>query len=192
MKEYTSLLDMPFTQERAIIINVNTLQCTTLAILSTLRYMDMPLLVVDCPLHGESDIESLRKLQQQYDFDLISMPLRQHGDTLDDIFLHLQTEWIYLVDSDIEVLNNDALHLMRAMRKHNEISETRIFGIGMRQVSGYGMPPQERYFHAERMWIPYCCLHTTLVKHAIEEGGSFNIYAKQNYTKMGGGNSQGA
>lgn len=187
MKEYKSLLDIPFAQERTIIINVHTLRCTTLAILSTLRYMDdIPLLVVDCPLNGESDIESLRLLQKYYDFDLISMPLRQHGDTLDDVFMHLQAEWIYLVDSDIEVLNSDALHLMREMRKHNEISSERIFGVGMRQVSGYGLPPQERYFHAERMWIPYCCLHTPLVKRTIENGGSFNICAKKNYTIVGG------
>lgn len=184
---YTSILDIPFAEERALIINVNTLSSTTLAILSARRYMDMPLLVVDCPLNGKTDIDNLRKLQLQYHFDLLRLPLRHHGDTLDNIFCNLQCEWLYLIDSDVEVLNADALHLMRSMRNYNEISKDKIFGVGLRQVSGFGLPPQERFFHKERMWIPFCCLHVPLVKRVIKDGDSFNICAKPNYSKMGGG-----
>ncbi len=186
MKEYYSLSDIPYSSERAVIVNVHTLLCTTLAIVSTRRYMDMPLLVVDCPLHGESDAAALRRLQMDYDFDLICLPLRQHGDTLDDLFLHIQSDWLYLVDSDIEVLNGEALHIMRTMRDTNLIDRERIFGVGMKQVSGYGLPPMEHTYHAERMWIPYCCLNVVLVRQAIEYGGSFNIVAKTNLSVWGG------
>lgn len=186
MKEYNSLSDIPYSPERAVIVNVHTLLCTTLAILSTRRYMDMPLLVIDCPLHGESDAEALRRLQRDYEFDLISLPLRQHGDTLDDLFLHIQSDWLYLVDSDVEVLNGEALHMMRAMRDTNLIERERIFGVGMKQVSGYGLPPMEHTYHAERMWIPYCCLNVALVRQAIENRSSFNIVAKTNLSVWGG------
>lgn len=180
MKEYNSLSEIPYSQERAVIVNVHTLLCTSLAILSVRRYMDMPLLVIDCPLHGEADAVALRRMQADYDFDLICLPLRQHGDTLDDLFLHIQSDWVYLVDSDIEVLSGDALRMMRTMRDTNVIDREHIFGVGMKQVSGYGLPPMEHTYHAERMWIPYCCLNVALVRRAIEDGQSFNIVAKTN------------
>ena len=186
MTTFTTIQEIPFAAERAVIINVHTLLCTTLAILSAKRYLDMPLLVIDCPLHGETDREALMRLQQDYDFDLLSLPLRPHGDTLDDLFLHLAGEWIYLVDSDVEVLNDKGVEQMRWMRTHSLVKENKLFGVGMRQVSGFGLPPQERLFHAERMWIPFCALHISAVREAIENGESFNIASKDNYGKMGG------
>ena len=51
MSEYRTISEIPYSSERAVIVNVHTLLCTTLAILSTRRYMDMPLLVIDSPLH---------------------------------------------------------------------------------------------------------------------------------------------
>ena len=187
MTTFTTIQEIPFAAERAVIINVHTLLCTTLAILSAKRYLDMPLLVIDCPLHGADEREALMRLQQDYDFDLLSLPLRPHGDTLDDLFLHLAGEWIYLVDSDVEVLNDKGVEQMRWMRTHSLVKENKLFGVGMRQVSGFGLPPQERLFHAERMWIPFCALHIPAVREAIENGESFNIASKANYGKMGGG-----
>lgn len=186
MKEYNSLSEIPYSPERAVIVNVHTLLCTSLAILSVRRYMDMPLLVIDCPLNGEADAAALRRMQADYDFDLICLPLRQHGDTLDDLFLHIQSDWVYLIDSDIEVLSGEALRMMRTMQDTNVIDREHIFGVGMKQVSGYGLPPMEHTYHAERMWIPYCCLHVALVRRAIEDGQSFNIVAKTNINAWGG------
>lgn len=193
MNEYKSLLDIPFSGERAVIVNVHTLLCTTLAILSTRRYMDMPLLVIDCPLNGSSDAVALRKLQTKYDFDLICLPLRRHGDTLDDLFMHIKSEWIYLIDSDVEVLNGEALHMMRTMRQKNQVMEkNQIFGVGMKQTSGYGVRMQRHMYYKERMYIPYCCQNVALVREEIERGCSFNIASKTNLSKTGGGNSQSA
>lgn len=187
MNEYKLLSDIPYASERAVIVNVHTLLCTTLAILSTRRYMDMPLLVIDCPLHGESDAEALRRLQRDYEFDLISLPLREHGYTLDNLFLHIQSDWLYLVDSDVEVLNGEALHMMRTMRETNQIADkTHIFGVGMKQTAGYGVRSQRHLYYRERMWIPYCCLNVALVRSEIEHGGSFINVAKPNYSTMGG------
>ncbi len=190
MKEYKYISDIPYSSERAVIVNVHTLLCTTLAILSVRRYMDMPLLVVDCPLNGQSDAEALRRLQADYDFDLVCLPLRHHGDTLDDLFLHIHSDWLYLVDSDVEILNAEALQMMRTLRTRSLIGGNHIFGTGMKQVSGYGLPPMEHTFHAERMWIPYCCLNVALLRAEIEQGCSFNIVSKTNLSRTGGGNSQ--
>lgn len=187
MNEYKSLSDIPFSGERAVIVNVHTLLCTTLAILSTRRYMDMPLLVIDCPLNGSSDAVALRKLQTKYDFDLICLPLRRHGDTLDDLFMHIKSEWIYLIDSDVEVLNGEALHMMRTMRQKNQVMEkNQIFGVGMKQTSGYGVRMQRHWYYKECMYIPYCCLNVALVREEIERGCSFNIASKTNLSKTGG------
>lgn len=186
MSEYKTISEIPYSSERAVIVNVHTLLCTTLAILSTRRYMDMPLLVIDCPLHNESDAEALRRLQKEYNFDLCCLPLKRHGDTLDDLFLHIASDWIYLVDSDVEILNGEALQMMRTMRSRSLIDNKQIFGVGMKQVSGYGLPPMEHTYHAERMWIPYCCLNVALVRKEILSGGSFNIVAKTNLSFAGG------
>lgn len=59
MSEYKTISEIPYSSERAVIVNVHTLLCTTLAILSTRCYMDMPLLVIDCPLHNESDADAM-------------------------------------------------------------------------------------------------------------------------------------
>ncbi len=191
MNEYNLLSNIPYSPERAVIVNVHTLLCTTLAILSTRRYMDMPLLVIDCPLNGESDAEILRRMQADYDFDLICLPLQEHGHTLDNLFLHIQSDWVYLVDSDVEVLNADALYMMRSMREINQIADKRlIFGVGMKQTAGYGVRSQRHLYYRERMWIPYCCLNVALVRSEIEHGGSFINVAKPNYGITGGGHSQ--
>ena len=186
MSEYKTISEIPYSSERAVIVNVHTLLCTTLAILSTRCYMDMPLLVIDCPLHNESDAEALRRLQKEYNFDLCCLPLKRHGDTLDDLFLHIASDWIYLVDSDVEILNGEALQMMRTMRSRSLVDTILIFGVGMKQLSGYGVPPMEHTYFSERMWIPYCCLNVTLVRKEIESGSSFNIMSKTNLNPIGG------
>lgn len=187
MSEYKTISEIPYSSERAVIVNVHTLLCTTLAILSTRRYMDMPLLVIDCPLHNESDAGALRRLQKEYNFDLCCLPLKRHGDTLDDLFLHIASDWIYLVDSDVEILNDEALRMMRIMRKRGLVDDKQIFGVGMKQLPGYGVSPMEHTYFTERMWIPYCCLNVALVQKEIISGGSFNIIAKTNLYFAGGG-----
>lgn len=191
MAEYKLLSEIPYSPERAVIVNVHTLLCTSLAILSVRRYMDMPLLVIDCPLHGEADAAALRRMQADYDFDLICLPLQEHGRTLDDLFRHIQSDWVYLVDSDVEVLSGEAVHIMRTMLRTNQIADkTRIFGAGMKQTAGYGVRSQRHLYYRERMWIPYCCLNVALVRSEIEQGGSFINVAKPNFNAIGGGHSQ--
>lgn len=187
MSIYKHLQDIPFSHEKALIVNVHTLLSTTLALASASRYLQVPLVVIDCPWQGQSDWESLCRLQTKYDFDLVSCPLRTHGDTLDDAFLHLQTDWLYLVDSDVELLNDTGIQAMRAMRDHNLLPADQVFGVGLQQVSGFGLPPMERVFHAERMWVPFCCLSAEKVRREIKCHTSFNIASQANYGRMGGG-----
>lgn len=173
--------DLPYSKERAVIVNVNTLLCTTLAILSAKRYLDMPLLVIDCPLNGKSDYNQLLKLQKYCDFELLPQPLLPHGSTLDKVFTCLQSDFICLVDSDLEILTDRAIALMREMMHHSMIPVEQTFGSGMIQVSGFGLPPLERWFHKERMWIPLTYLNRRLVAEEIARGTSFNIDSMSNY-----------
>ena len=43
-----NLSDLPRSRERAVIINVGTKIVSPLALLSTLRYAGMPVLLIDC------------------------------------------------------------------------------------------------------------------------------------------------
>ncbi len=53
---------------------------TTLALLSALRYAGMPVLIIDCRSEDGS-WEHFIKLMEAYDFDLLSAPLKKHGET---------------------------------------------------------------------------------------------------------------
>lgn len=173
--------DLPYFRERAVIINVNTLLCTTLAILSAERYLDMPMLVIDCPLNGKSDYDNLKKLQKEHQFELLQLPLKNHGSTLDDLMLNLKSDYICLVDSDVEILNDRAIRFMRELMFDTMLTPDQVFGSGMIQVGGFGLPPMERYFHKERMWIPLTYLNRVLVAEEIKSGTSFNIIGVSNY-----------
>lgn len=175
------LNELPYKYERVVIINVNTLLCTTLAILSAKRYVNMPLLVIDCPLNGKSDFANLQKLSADYNFELLQMPLQQHGTTLDELFTNLNSDFICLVDSDLEILSNKAINLMRDMMHRSMIEEERVFGSGMIQPFGFGLPPLEHYVHKERMWIPLTYLNRKLIKSEIDNGVSFNITSVANH-----------
>lgn len=183
--------EMPFAKERAVIINCGTRLTTTLAILSALRYLGMPVLVVDCPIKRNSiggmeadtsDLQYLSRLKALYSFDLVQLPLRAHGDTLDYLFLNLQAEYVCLIDSDLEILNSDGISFMRRYADDGKIfgQKQKIFGSGFVQVSGKGLPPQEGWFHMERMWIPFTYLKVDLMKRMILKGKSFNITHEYN------------
>ncbi|MFM7461135.1 MAG: hypothetical protein ACKO15_09910, partial [Burkholderiales bacterium] len=100
-------------RERAIIINCSTKLVTTLALMSALRYAGMPVLLIDCDSTDGSQAW-FRGLAAQHEFDLAFAPLRSHGETLDQIFAASRDDSIMLIDSDLEILQDDLLPKLRA------------------------------------------------------------------------------
>ena len=174
MKIKTKISDFDYEKEYGVIINCGTRLSTTLAILSALRYLNMPLLVVDCKLptanEDDLDFDYLKKLQKTNDFMLISLPLRKHGETLDNIFTQLNTEYICLIDSDVEILNADAI---KYMRLHSR--QEKVFGTGFTHGPHNKPKGLRNGYYAERMYIPFTFLSVAYCKQAIKAGVSFNI-----------------
>ena len=100
------LVDLPAQPARAIIINCSTKVVSTLALMSVLRHANMPVLLIDCASRDGS-WAWFSALAKQHTFDLLAMPLRPHGKTLDRIFCESRDENLLLVDSDLEILQAD-------------------------------------------------------------------------------------
>jgi glycosyltransferase involved in cell wall biosynthesis len=162
---------LPPVRARAIIINCNTKMVSTLALMSALRYAGMPVLLIDCESTDGSQ-DWFRGLAAQHEFDLAFAPLRPHGETLDQIFAASRDESILLIDSDLEILQDDLMPKLRA-----EMTATDCYGAGFLHADRaltLGPPTATalgRY--ADRMWIPLCFLKTAPVRDALNAGATF-------------------
>lgn len=175
------LKELTYSKEKAIIINCGTHLSTTLAILSVLRYCKTDLVVLNCQMPTDlqgAENAFLRRLQDYSErkqlgtFSLLEMPLRLHGDTLDEVFRTIPAEQVLLVDSDLEVLEPTLIGEMRRwMRDEN------CFGAGFFHgpYFGFGGGRFPMGFYAERMWIPFTLLRVNAIKKALAAGNSFNI-----------------
>ena len=173
---FSRLSDLPPVAQRAIIINVRTVHTTTLAILSTLRHAQMPVVLMDC----EPDRDSatwFRQLMERQPFDLVVAPIRKHGEALDVVFREIACDQVLLVDSDVEVLND---LLLRQMRKAMALDD-RVFGSGYLHPAqwldyhwdtGHRASPGIAYYVA-RPWIPFTLLRVSHVRDALSAGCSF-------------------
>ena len=172
---FQSLSDIPYRKEQAIIINVGTRFVSTLSLLSAIKKADMPVLLVDCPLWSDDkfDFDYFKLLMKDYDFDLISMPLKNHGETLDIIFKTLNADYVLLVDSDLEILNEKIVPLMR---KH--VTKSNIFGSGFIHGSWWIKETEweepRSGLYQERIWIPFTFLNVKKIREALEVNISFN------------------
>lgn len=170
----SKVTDLGIREEQAIIINVGTRLSTTLALLSTLRFAGMPVLVVDCPLVPEdtSEFRYFCELMNSYDFDLISLPLNEHGITLDYLFKHLSANYILLVDSDLEIYNGELIPLMKKY-----IRNKTVFGAGFTHGPCWLKPEswemRREGYYPERFWVPFTLLDVKIFKEALLENRSF-------------------
>ena len=172
----SDLQDLPLVPERAVIINAGTKCASTLALLSTLRHVRTPVLMIDCE-SKDGSAEWFRTLMQRHAFDLMTATLRPHGETLDWLFARIPAERVLLVDSDVEVLSAEMLGRMRSLL----VSSDDLYG------AGYLHPPAwlERHYgtdwplasgigyYMERMWIPFVLLRVSPIQEALRRGSSF-------------------
>lgn len=168
-QEITALDALHDLDTVAVIINVNTRLVATLALVSTLRHCQLPVLMIDC----ESDDGSLaffRSLRCSRDFYLLSRPLRAHGVALDEIFASTSCRRLLLVDSDIEI-KHDALisKMLEAM------DGTTHWGAGFLHERGWLQPPAAiEGWYVERMWIPLVLIDVAAARRALTAGHSFD------------------
>lgn len=163
---------LPPVRERAIIINCSTKLVTTLALMSALRYAGMPVLLIDCESTDGSG-EWFRGLAVQQKFDLAFAPLRPHGETLDQIFAASRDDSIMLIDSDLEILQDELLPKLRA-----EMAASNCYGAGFlhtdRTLNLGPANASARGRYADRMWIPLCFLKTAIIRDALNAGATFS------------------
>lgn len=164
--------DLPHLEERAVIINCGTKEPSTLALMSTLKYAAMPVLVIDCE-SKDGSVEHFSSLMSRFSFDMLSAPLRGHGLTLDWLFNKIPADKVLLVDSDAEITDPAILCFMREY-----IDESSTFGAGfvngptwMDDIPGDAL--EGAYLH-ERPWMPLVMLKVKFIRAALAAGVSFS------------------
>jgi hypothetical protein len=172
----TDLSELPRAPEIAVIVNVGTKYVTTLALLSTLRHAQIPVVIIDCESRDGS-FDWFERLLGDYDFYLMRAKLRQHGETLDWVFQAVQSERVLVVDSDVELLNDEMISRMRAML--DDSSQT--YGSGFLHAGHWlqfhywtdlPLAPGIGYY-MERPWIPFTLLRVQPIKTALANRRSF-------------------
>ena len=130
----------------------------------------MPLLLIDCE-SGDGSWSWFKNLSQTYQFDMIRMPLRPHGLTLDEIFRLSRDDALLLVDSDLEIVEGD---FIADIQSHLDCKNA--YGAGFihveQQNEQVGRKPA--WLYKERMWIPFCALKVPMIQPAIIDGESFH------------------
>lgn len=174
MHDVATLADLPFARTRAVIINCGTKWVTSLALASMLANTDCPVLVIDCESRDGSrrHFEALSR-NHALQFDWLEWPLRPHPAALDALFSAIKSDFVLLVDSDIEVRSSRLVDAMAAAL----LGSADTYGAGF--VHGpvwmgaeHGLPPWTGYY-AERMWIPFVLLRTQAIRRALAQGLSF-------------------
>lgn len=158
----------------AVIIDCGTPWVSTLALVSTLRAGDFPVLVVDCA-EGEASTRHFRRVADAWGlrFFHLRMPLRPHGETLDRLFGTLRVPLVLLVDSDVEILDVRLPGELEAAL----LATPSAYGSGL--LHGSAELGHEHGFSAgvahysERMWIPLVLLQRDLVADVLAAGISF-------------------
>ena len=174
MEIVAQLTDLPFTATRAVIINCGTKWVTSLALASVLANTDCPVLVIDCESKDGSAFHFQRLARMcGLDFHWLPWPLRTHPDALDALFQSVPSDFVLLVDSDIELLSRRVFAGMTS----GIAADASAYGAGFLHGPAWmgpehGLPSCTGYY-AERMWIPLVLLRTASIGRALEAGCSF-------------------
>jgi hypothetical protein len=170
-----SLTDIPYRKELAIIINVGTRFVSTLALLSTIKRAGMPVLLVDCSFQNSTeDYDFFKLLMNDYDFDLISLKLDNHGKTLDYLFRNLNSDYILLVDSDLEILDDNIVGLMRKYIQKQDVFGSGFLHGGLWLEKKVNWEENRDGYYEERMFIPFTLLNVNKIREALDKGITFD------------------
>ena len=168
----TSISALDPVRCRAIIINVSTKEVSTLALLSVLRYSELPVLLLDLQSTDGSFEYFEQMMASEARLDLLSSPPQKHGYMLDQLFRESRDETLLLVDSDLEVIDADILkRMIESMQEPNAFGAGAIHGPEW-MGTAHGMPENVCLFQ-ERMWIPFTLLRVSAVQTALSKGFSF-------------------
>lgn len=162
--------EIPYTDKIGIIINVSTKYVTSLALLSSIKWLNIPILLIDCE-STDNSYEYFEKLNQSHEFYLTRLPLKKHGFTLDYIFQNINAKYLYLIDSDTEIINDDIIHLIDKF-----IPFDNVFGAGFEHSASWldrNFLSFRYGYYAERMWIPFTCLNIEKIREALNNKKSF-------------------
>ena len=157
---------------RAIIVNVSTREVSTLAVLSALRYSNLPVLVIDLESTDGSWEHFVQLMANEPRLDLCSKSLEKHGNVLDKVFMEARDNTILLIDSDLEIRDPDVVDSML-----EAVKDANVFGAGAIHGPTWLGPlhgfPDKVVLYQQRMWIPFTILKVALIKDALREGYSF-------------------
>jgi hypothetical protein len=107
-----------------------------------------------------------------YAFDVLDVPLRRHGDTLDWLFTHSRDDALLLLDSDAEILERDFVGWMRTTLRNS-----RVFGAGFTEgpfwMDDQWWAPHESLLYMERPWMPCVLLRVGTARDAVAAGLQF-------------------
>ncbi len=174
----TSLRQLAPVKCRTVVINVNTDLIATRAVLSAIELAGPPVLLVNCDPTAASR-SAFERLMGTHDFDLIERPLRDHGTTLDQLFLNLSDDFLLLLDSDAELLDARFVDWMRA-----KCDLPQSFGAGFTEGPFYLLEewdaPREVFWFVERPWIPCVMFNRQVVVAALHSGKTFRAKAVPN------------
>jgi len=162
---------IPHLKKVGIIINVGTKYVTSLALLSSLRYLNIPIILIDCE-SNDGSYDYFTGLMSEHDFYLLKLPLKKHGYTLDYIFKNIKADHVYLIDSDVEILNDKIIKFI-----DEYINRDSVFGSGFihngEWLSNKNSIGFNYGYFVERMWIPFTSLKVSMIKEALAAGKSF-------------------
>ena len=166
-----SLAALAAAPARAIIINCSTKAVSTLALMSAIRYANMPVLLIDCE-STDGSLDWFTQLMQTHHFDMLSMPLQLHGKTLDVLFQQTNDQSLLLLDSDLEIRDAEVIE-----RVCQAMLDPAAYGAGFMHYGGdmlaHGHAPVHAGRYMDRMWIPFTFLKTKEVHAAISVGATF-------------------
>ncbi len=165
-----TLQELEPTTRRTIVVNVNTDLVATRALLSAMKVVADPVLLVNCD-PTDAGRRTFERLRVRHPFDLIEAPIRDHGATLDWLFSSLRDEFLLLLDSDAEVLEAAFVARLRSAFAH-----PRVFGAGFTWGPFYLSPElgaPQGFFYMERPWLPCVMFRRSAIQQALDAGHSF-------------------
>jgi hypothetical protein len=167
-----ALDDLSPTEIRAIVINVRTELVSTLALASVKKYSDCPVLLINCE-PTESSRAYMGELSNQFGFDVLNWPARPHGHALDQLFQESKDTFLWLVDSDSEIMKPSVFPRILSDLRCNE----GVFGAGYVQGPGWLTEKEKtgdgNALYQERPWIPCAAFRVSHLREAIEHKVSF-------------------